>query len=39
MLNSLFNMKVQINEQKHQRVEEIGRTAKIILTSEENMKN
>ena len=35
LLNSLFNMKVQIHEQKHQRVEELERTAKVILTREE----
>ena len=32
VLNSLFNMKVQIHEQKHERVEELERTAKVILT-------
>ena len=35
LLNSVFNMKVQIHEQKHQRPEELERTAKIILTREE----
>ena len=35
MLNSLFNMKVEIHEQKHQRVEELVRTAKVILTQKE----